>query len=340
MPWLGILELHVLRRLGSTATRLGRKLRDALLLKHPEAVVRDYSPARQAVIRQLYQAAMARIALADETTDARYAAAAVALHREAVRFLISAILLSQDATLQGVPLALRAGADKLEELVQAGALPALPKRYAETMSILDAPDLLALDRLRPRRAVRDRALVETLVQWLRRQVEPRSLRRIRATRTVRLVLAGAVLLGLIAWGLVSILSAKNIALHKRVTMSSQYPGTPNPQGATDGRVVAPYQAHTAIESDPWIAVDLGAVRKISTVKIYNRTDWHYESSLPLTLEFSKNRTDYYAVDRRTVAFTGSKPWVFTPRASSARFVRVHGHPGGCVVLTEIKVYGH
>ena len=97
MPWLGILELHVLRRLGSTATRLGRKLRDALLLKHPEAVVRDYSPARQAVIRQLYQAAMARIALADETTDARYAAAAVALHREAVRFLISAILLSQDA---------------------------------------------------------------------------------------------------------------------------------------------------------------------------------------------------------------------------------------------------
>jgi len=80
---------------------------------------------------------MARIALADETTDARYAAAAVALHRESVRFLISAILLSQDATLAGVPLALRAGADKLEELVQAGVLPALPKRYAETLAILD-----------------------------------------------------------------------------------------------------------------------------------------------------------------------------------------------------------
>lgn len=321
-------------------TRLGRQLRDALLLRHSEAVVRDYSPARQAVIRQLYQAAMARIALADETTDARYAAAAVALHRESVRFLISAILLSQDATLAGVPLALRAGADKLEELVQAGVLPALPKRYAETLAILDAPDPMALDRLRPRRAVRDRALVETLVHWLRAQVEPRSLRRIRVTRTLRLVLAGAALLGLIAWGLFAIFAAKNIALHKRVTMSSQYPGTPNPQGATDGRIVTPYQAHTAIESDPWIAVDLGSVHKISTVKIYNRTDWHYESSLPLTLEFAKNSTDYHAVDRRTVAFTGSKPWVFTPRAASARFVRVHGHPGGCVVLTEIKVYGH
>jgi len=333
-------ELPVLRLRIAGVTRLGRQLRDALLLRHSEAVVRDYSPARQAVIRQLYQAAMARIALADETTDARYAAAAVALHRESVRFLISAILLSQDATLAGVPLALRAGADKLEELVQAGVLPALPKRYAETLAILDAPDPMALDRLRPRRAVRDRALVETLVHWLRAQVEPRSLRRIRVTRTLRLVLAGAALLGLIAWGLFATFAAKNIALHKRVTMSSQYPGTPNPQGATDGRIVTPYQAHTAIESDPWIAVDLGSVHKISTVKIYNRTDWHYESSLPLTLEFAKNPTDYHAVDRRTVAFTGSKPWVFTPRAASARFVRVHGHPGGCVVLTEIKVYGH
>ena len=322
-----------------TVARLGRQLQEALLLRHSEAMVRDFSPARQAMIRRLYQAAMARIALADETTDARYAAAAVALHRESVRFLISAVLLSRDATLPGVPLELRVGADRLEDLVQAGALPALPKRYAEAMSILDAPDLLALDRLRPRRAVRDRALVEALVHWLRGQVEPRSLRRIRVTRTVRLALAGAALLGLIAWGLVSILAAKNIALHKRVTMSSQYPGTPNPQGATDGRIVTPYQAHTAIESDPWIAVDLGTVRRISTVKIYNRTDWHYETSLPLTLEFSKNPTDYHAVDRRTVAFTGSKPWVFTPRAASARFVRIHGHPGGCVVLSEIKVYG-
>ena len=333
------MELHVLRRLMSTVARLGRQLQDALLLKHSEAVVRNYAPARQAVIQQLYQAAMARIALADETTDARYAAAAVALHRESVRFLISAVLFAQDTTLQGVPLGLRAGAHQLEELVQAQALPALPKCYAEAMSILEQPEPLAVDRLVPAQAARCRAVVERLVHWLRGQVEPRSLRRIRVTRAARLVLAGAVVLGLIAWGLVSILAPKNIALHKRVTMSSQYPGTPSPQGATDGRIVTPYQAHTAIEADPWIAVDLGAVRKISTVKIYNRTDWHYEISLPLTLEFSKNSTDYHAVDRRTVAFTGSKPWVFNPRASSARCVRVHGHPGGCVVLTEIKVYG-
>ena len=339
MLWFAILELHVLRLRIATFAHLGRQLQDALLLRRSEAVVRDHSPTQQAVIRQLYRAAIARIALADQTTDARYAAATVALHRESVRFLISAVLLSQDATLPGVPLELRAGADKLEELVQAQALPALPKRYAEAMAILDAPDLLALDRLRPRRAAKDRALVETLVHWLRAQVEPRSLRRIRVTRALRLVLAGAAVLGLIAWGLVSILSAKNIALHKRVTMSSQSPGTPNPQGATDGRIVTPYQAHTTIERDPWIVVDLGAVHKISTVKIYNRTDWHYEISLPLTLEFSRNATDYHTVDRRTVAFTGSKPWVFTPRAASARFVRVHGHPGGCVVLTEIKVYG-
>ncbi len=127
--WFAILELHVLRLRMPTFAHLGRQLQDALLLKHSEAVVRDHSPAQQAMIRQLYRAAIARIALADQTTDARYAAATVALHRESVRFLISAVLLSQNATLPGVPLELRAGADKLEELVQAQALPALPKRY-------------------------------------------------------------------------------------------------------------------------------------------------------------------------------------------------------------------
>ena len=52
-----------------TFARLGRQLQDALLLKRSEAVVRDHSPAQQAMIRQLYRAAIARIALADQTTD-------------------------------------------------------------------------------------------------------------------------------------------------------------------------------------------------------------------------------------------------------------------------------
>ena len=309
------------------------------MLKRSEAIVRGYAPAQQAMIRRLYAAAMARIAWTDDTTDSRYAPAAIALHRETVRLLISAVLLSRDATIEGAPLELGLGARKLEELVQAGALPALPERYPEAMSILDTPDVLALDRLAPRKAAERRAVVETLVYWLRGQIEARSLREIWVARVVRLALAGAAVLGLIVWGLGSILTPKNIALHKPVMMSSRHAGTPSPEGATDGKVVPPFQAHTAIEPDPWITVDLGAVRRISKVKIRNRTDGHAGGALPLTLEFSDNGQDYRAVDHRTEAFTGSDPWVFTTKVVTARFVRVHGHPGGYVVVTEIEVYG-
>lgn len=321
------------------AARVSRQLRDAVMLKRSEAVVRAYAPGQQAMIRRLHAAAMTRMAWTDDTTDTRYAPAAVAIHRETVRFLISAVLLSQDATLDGAPLELGPGARKLEELVHAGALPALPEDYAAAMAILDTPDVLALDRLAPHKAADRRATVETLVHWLCGQIEARSLRGIRVARVVRLALVGAVAIGLTAWGLGVMLAPKNLALHKPVTMSSQHAGTPSPEGATDGKVVSPYQAHTAIEADPWITVDLGVVRRISKVKIRNRTDGHASGALPLTLEFSDSGKDYRVVDHRTEAFTSSDPWVFATRTESARFVRVHGHPGGYVVVTEIEVYG-
>jgi len=84
------------------------------MLKRSEAVVRAYAPGQQAMIRRLHAAAMTRMAWTDDTTDTRYAPAAVAIHRETVRFLISAVLLSQDATLDGAPLELGPGARKLE----------------------------------------------------------------------------------------------------------------------------------------------------------------------------------------------------------------------------------
>ena len=194
----------------SKLARRGRQVKDAFLLKRAETVARNLTPARQATIRKLYRAAMVRIALADQTTDARYAAATVALHRESVRFLISAVLLAQNATLPGVPLELRAGADKLEELVQAQALPALPNCYAEAMSILDAPDLCGPGSSPPETGGTRPRHRRNAGAWLRAQVEPRSLLRIRVTRALRLVLAGAAVLGLIAWGLVSIPAPKNL----------------------------------------------------------------------------------------------------------------------------------
>jgi hypothetical protein len=321
------------------ATRMATRLWDALLLKRPEAVVLGYAPGQQSAVARLYDAAMARLALTDETSDSKYAAAAVALHRETVRLLVAAVLLSRDASLQGASRDLGLNVGKLEELTRSEGLPAMPAGCLEALTMLDTPDLLSFDRLSPRQAAAYRGEVEALIGWLRRQVEPRSLREIWVTRVARLALASLIVLGLVGWALGTLLAPKNLALNKPVTLSSQFPGSPTPEGATDGRIVSPFQACTAIEADPWMMVDLGSVTKISKVVIHNRTDGHSADTVPLTLEFSNTGQDFRTVDYRNKAFTGSNPWVFTTKSGSARYVRIHGHPNGYVVVTEIKVYG-
>jgi hypothetical protein len=207
------------------------------------------------------------------------------------------------------------------------------------MSILGSSEVFALGKLSRRVAADRRATVEGFVHWLRAQLEPRTLLYMKCLRAARLTLAAGLALGLLALGIDARFGPNNIALHKLVTISSRHPGTPDPSGATDGKVVAPFQAHTSIEGDPWIRVDLGREYEISKVKIYNRTDCLFGGALPLTLEFSTDGTNFQAVDQRTRDFTGTWPWIFRTKGARARFVRVHGHSGGYVVVTEIEVFG-
>jgi hypothetical protein len=177
--------------------RIARFLKDRFFLGRAEAIVRSYAPEQQAHIRQLYDAAANRLALADESTDGWYAPAAVTLHRESIRFLASAIVIAQDPSPPGPPLDLRAALAKIEELVRLGALPALPRRYAAARSILETPDHLTFFDQDAIEAARGRAAVESLVQWLRRRVEPRNIRQIWLGRGLRALLAAAAVLALI-----------------------------------------------------------------------------------------------------------------------------------------------
>jgi hypothetical protein len=321
-----------------TANQLRTRLLDSLLLRRAEAKVRNYSPQQHARIRQLCEVASLRMDLADDTTDPRFAAATIPLYCEAIRCLTSALASSTQDPPSLAPLELSDGIQRLEELVKASALPVVPEGFSESISILKTPDLLAIERLELKVAVRRRALVEEFAHWLRSQVEPRTIHRIRFARIVRITALAAGLVALSVWAISTIVAPTNLALNRPVKMSSHFPGTPDPSGATDGKIVGPFQAHTTIEGDPWIAVDLGAIRNISKVVIHNRTDGLYQDALPLVLEFSADGTQYDAVDRRTEMFTGSNPWIFKTRGKTARHVRIHGRPSGYVVVTEIEVF--
>ena len=160
----------------SLLQRLGRFVRDRFLLGRAEAIVRGYTPDQQACIRQLHDAAMNRIALADESTDAWFAPAAVTLYREAIRSLASALLVSKNLAPPGPPLDLPTAVAKVEELARSGELPPLPARHEDAKALLETPDHLLFAQQDRREALRGRAAVEALGQWLGRHVEPRSIR--------------------------------------------------------------------------------------------------------------------------------------------------------------------
>jgi len=174
--------------------RVWRPIRDRFLLGRAEAIVRGYTPERHTRIRQLHDAAANRMALADESTDAWYAPAAVTLYREAIPLLASALLVAKNLAPPGPPLDPRDALAKLEELVRNGEVPPLPDRYEAARTLLETSDQSLATEQSGSEAARGRAAVEALGQWLRRQVEPRSMRQIWLARVARVSLAAAALL--------------------------------------------------------------------------------------------------------------------------------------------------
>jgi hypothetical protein len=162
-----------------------RTLTDWFLLKRAEATVRGYGRERLASVKQLAQAASARVALADESTDATFAPGAVTLHREAIRLWGSALLVARGLAPPGPPLELPAVLATIEEMAARGELPPLPKRYADARAVLDTPEHLLFEGKDGIDRARGRSAVEMLTAWLDRQVESRNVLEIWQARIAR-----------------------------------------------------------------------------------------------------------------------------------------------------------
>lgn len=319
------------------APTLASRVTEALLLRKAAAIRRCYRPEQYDAIRRLHQMAQVRLSLADDTTDERFAEATLPLYREAIQCLIAALQLAHDPAATVTPAALTGLAEQLEALARKNCIPSLPRDYSSVLGWLGEPLSTPSRNLQPSAAER-RIQLERLAHWLNAHVQARSRGEIWTARTVRLSIAAAAVIGGSIWTFDALFAPSNWALNKPVTMSGRYPGTPDPQGATDGKIVGPYQAHTPRQDDPWIAVDLGRIVPVGRVEIHNRTDGLYADALPLILELSQDGSQFEPVDRRTRSFTGSRPWIYKAPARLARIIRVHGHQSGYVVVTEIKAY--
>lgn len=82
----------------------------------------------------------------------------------------------------------------------------------------------------------------------------------------------------------------NLALNRPAKQSStsQWSHPDDAQGAVDGNVSGGYGFHTASEPTPWWQVDLGAVRALTEIRIFNRRDCCSERARTLQVLLSND----------------------------------------------------
>ncbi|WP_137168118.1 discoidin domain-containing protein [Salinimonas lutimaris] len=87
---------------------------------------------------------------------------------------------------------------------------------------------------------------------------------------------------------------RNIAPDKKTIISSCYNDDDkyNGEGALIGKKNGGNGFHTKREKNPWLVIDLGTIRNLDKVVIYNREDQFYTRALSLRIECSQNLRDW------------------------------------------------
>ncbi|MCQ8850412.1 discoidin domain-containing protein [Alteromonas stellipolaris] len=87
-------------------------------------------------------------------------------------------------------------------------------------------------------------------------------------------------------------SGSNIALNANVLVSSRYEDKYSGHGAVNGTKNGGSGFHTALESNPWLIIDLGEEQSIKKISVFNRDDRFFTRALSLMIEHSTNLVDW------------------------------------------------
>jgi hypothetical protein len=161
----------------------------------------------------------------------------------------------------------------------------------------------------------------------------RRLRRVLLVRWLR-ILVPLVVVGVAIWLPLRSLGA-NMALHRPVTVVTSHPafGT-DPKQLVDGdRQNLGF--HTIQAPNQQVTIDLGSVRRIHRIVVYNRSECCQERAVPLRLELSKDGRGFTIIEERHEPFDR---WQVELPGTPARYVRLADQRSDFFHLSEVEVY--
>jgi hypothetical protein len=155
----------------------------------------------------------------------------------------------------------------------------------------------------------------------------------RFTRTGIAAALVLVVISLIGSWVSSRFEKPNIALHRHVDVSSQYPGEGEDHTLLVDGEHTQLGFHTLCEGG-WVIIDLGSVRKFDKIVVYNRTDLQ-ERAIPLFVEVSKDRQNFRQIAEKREVFD---KWAATGLGAEGRYIKLRNTPPNCFHLAEVEVY--
>jgi hypothetical protein len=170
------------------------------------------------------------------------------------------------------------------------------------------------------------------------EYEANRLGRALFARWSRVLLAVLIVGGALIWTgnkIASKFSPPNLALHRPVTVSSQFPG----QG-TDHTLLVDGDHdnlgfHTNVDPQSWAVIDLGAVKKFNKVVVYNRADGYEERAVPIKIEVSNDNVSWKQIAERKETFD---KWTAKGLHAEGRYVRLKNTPPNYFHLAEVEIY--
>jgi hypothetical protein len=312
-------------------------------LRQPDELRVGVLPVRRALVRAEVERARDLLAAAK---SAQPGEPQNLLGAQALRTLLAAVAVAgsdADDLEASFAVSVRAGSLRVAATLEGGPLSEVLAAFGET------------ERPPPNEKMAFAGLVE-LHEWTAALLDLRSDRETQLLRASRWGVLGAALV-CAAWAL---LGTKNLARGKPVTASSVCRYTPDaPLGKdrlsrvvdgirAEGRIAHGEWVHgtfalcTDTQVHPWVTVDLGAVRKLHEVVVYNRSDccWGLDD-IPLELQVSVDNQTFTTVATTKNPFMDDFPWRVRLRRRPARYVRIY-NPSDTpknIVINELEAYG-
>ncbi len=326
---------------GPNPTTLGRareSVREFFLLERAAEVSEKLGVSQRETVRSYHAAAKRLVSVAEDLRGPVQTPSALVLYQQGSFLYAVAYLMTHDERVEPASLSPVEAFRRLDAAIAADRrMP--PPQFERARSMLTGTDPLELDRVSLEQAGRRIEDLAVAARWLGRLEDPRSPLEIKAARIVRVLIGGAAGLALLVSLALLLLAPKNHALYRSAAASSTAFST-TASGVVDGGRKGPYGFHSQLEDSPWLSIDLGRAVEITRLKVFGRTDGHYEQSIPLALEISDDGTSYREIASRTEPFSDHEPWVFQPSPPiPARHVRLRTTKRSYLVLSEVEVYG-